>query len=310
MIRESDHDNSSTEQAIRGLMWLTKQPLVASAASNKASADNNQTIDWADSVSRALLPLLHRPHIETRELAWECLTQLPVLASKLAEYAMSTPYRDMVKRGLQCLIDSKDDASVNKQLRDLLLTNHQLLAEETYQLLKERVGHLPASLMALHTESLPLLRQLVSEWRQITTPAPNLATTTATVIDTSDRALSEQALRQDKLTFLLQARHCHDWQARYQTFVQLIEFDEVLFTDNAFNNTKLNDAGLIDELFAFLMDSTNKYEQGQILSLMTQVLQSCQRVQAAMHNMLLTMLTKLLIKTLLRKWLKQPITSY
>ena len=270
VIRESDNDNSSTEQAIRGLMWLTK-----------ASADNNSSkaIDWADSVSRALLPLLHRPHIETRELAWDCLTQLPVPASKLAEYAMSTPYRDMVKRGLQCLIDSKDDALVDKQLRSLLLTNHQLLAEETYQLLKARVGHLPASLMALHTESLPLLRQLVSEWRQITTRASNSTITTATTLDASDQRLSEQALRQDKLTFLLQARHCHDWQVRYQTFMQLIEFDKVLFTDTFFNNTSL-----IDELFAFLLDSTNKYEQGQILSLITQVMQSCQRVQAAVHN--------------------------
>ncbi|WP_201511678.1 HEAT repeat domain-containing protein [Psychrobacter alimentarius] len=275
VIRESDNDNSSSEQAIRGLMWLTK-----------ASADSNQSkaIDWADSVSRALLPLLHRPHIETRELAWDCLTQLPVPASKLAEYAMSTPYRDMVKRGLQCLIDSKDDALVDKQLRSLLLTNHQLLAEETYQLLKARVGHLPASIMALHTESLPLLRQLVSEWRQITTRTSNSTITTATTLDTSDQVLSEQALRQDKLTFLLQARHCHDWQARYQTFMQLIEFDEVLFTDTAFNNTKLNNTSLIDELFTFLLDSTNKYEQGQILSLITQVLQSCQRVQAAVHN--------------------------
>lgn len=270
VIRESDNDNSSTEQAIRGLMWLTK----ASADSNPSKA-----IDWADSVSRALLPLLHRPHIETRELAWDCLIQLPVPASKLAEYAMSTPYRDMVKRGLQCLIDSKDDALVDKQLRSLLLTNHQLLAEETYQLLKARVGHLPASIMALHTESLPLLRQLVSEWRQITTRASNSTITTATTLDASDQRLSEQALRQDKLTFLLQARHCHDWQARYQTFMQLIEFDEVLFTDTFFNNTNL-----IDELFAFLLDSTNKYEQGQILSLITQVLQSCQRMQAAVHN--------------------------
>ena len=276
VIRESDNDNSSTEQAIRGLMWLTK----ASADSNPSKA-----IDWADSVSRALLPLLHRPHIETRELAWDCLTQLPVPASKLAEYAMSTPYRDMVKRGLQCLIESKDDAAlIDKQLRSLLLTNHQLLAEETYQLLKARVGHLPASLMALHTESLPLLRQLVSEWRQITTRASNSTITTATTLDASDQRSSEQALRQDKLTFLLQARHCHDWQARYQTFMQLIELDEVLFTDTAFNHTKLSDTSLIDELFAFLLDSTNKYEQGQILSLITQVLQFCQRMQAAVHN--------------------------
>ncbi len=284
VIRESDNDNSSTEQAIRGLMWLTKQPLAS--ITDTASADSNQarTIDWSDSVSRALLPLLHRPHIVTRELAWDCLTKLPVPASKLAEYAMSTPYRDMVKRGLHCLIDSKDEAIVNKQLKELLLTNHQLLAEETYQLLKERMGHLPASLMALHTESLPLLRQLVSEWRQVTTRASNSATTATTVMDTSNQVLSEQALRQDKLTFLLQARHCHDWQARYQAFMQLIEFDEVLFTDTAFNNTKLNDTGLIDELFTFLMDSTNKYEQGQVLSLITQVLQSCKRVKAATHN--------------------------
>lgn len=289
VIHESDDNNSSTEQAIRGLMWLAKQ--------NSASNNDNQTLvtDWSDSVSRVLLPLLHRSHIETRELVWESLSELPISASKLAEYAMSTPYRDMVKRGLQCLVDSveieslendatlsdnKADANAvgNQQLKNLLTTNHQLLAEETYQLLKERIGHLPASLMALHTESLPLLRQLVSEWRQVTTRTPNAAASNA-----SHQGLSEQALRQNKLTFLLQARHCHDWQARYQTFAQLIEFDEVLFANTEFNGTDSNNTKLIDDLFVFLHDSTNKYEQGQIIYLVTQVLQSCQRIQGKTH---------------------------
>ena len=287
VIRENDHSNSSTEQAIRGLMWLTKPTLAPSAdtVSTKASAASNQgeAIDWSDSVSRALLPLLHRPHIETRELVWDCLSTLPISASKLAEHAMSTPYRDMVKRGLHCLInslettsassDSKVDveAAGNQTLADLLTTNHDLLAEETYQLLKERVGHLPASLMALHTESLPLLRQVVSEWRHITTRLSQTA-------GGSDQA---QALRQDKLTFLLQARHCHDWQARYQTFMQLIEFDDVWFTDTEFADIGFDHTKLMDELFVFLMDSTSKYEQEQVLSLITQVLQSCQRIQTA-----------------------------
>ncbi|MGP5515390.1 HEAT repeat domain-containing protein [Psychrobacter alimentarius] len=289
VIRENDHSNSSTEQAIRGLMWLTKPALVPSAdtVSTKASAASNQgeAIDWSDSVSRALLPLLHRPHIETRELVWDCLSTLPISAPKLAEYAMNTPYRDMVKRGLHCLINSLETASVssdskvdinaagNQPLTDLLFTNHDLLAEETYQLLKERMGHLPASLMALNTESLPLLRQVVSEWRHITTRTSQTA-------GGSDQA---QALRQDKLTFLLQARHCHDWQARYQTFMQLIEFDDVWFTDTEFADTGFNHTKLMDELFVFLMDSTSKYEQEQVLSLITQVLQSCQRIQTAAH---------------------------
>lgn len=39
----------------------------------------------------------------------------------------------------------------------------------------------------------------------------------------------------------------------------------------------------MDELFVFLMDSTSKYEQEQVLSLITQVLQSCQRIQTAAH---------------------------
>ncbi|MGP9689119.1 HEAT repeat domain-containing protein [Psychrobacter sp. AOP22-C1-C5] len=282
VIRESKDNHSNTEQAIRGVMWLATQPTVSNTIS--ASDHPSTATDWSDSVSRVLLPLLHHNHIETRELVWDCLSKLPIPASRLAEHAMSTPYRDMVKRGLQCLIgsletesastDSKDDvdAANNQKLKNLLTTNNQLLAEETYQLLKERIGHLPASLMALHTESLPLLRQLVSEWRQITVHPINVAITT----DSSEQRLSEQALRQDKLTFLLQARHCQDWQARYQTFIQLIDFDEVLFT-----NTWFIDTLLIDDLFVFLMESTSKYEQSQALALITQVLQSCQRIQAA-----------------------------
>jgi len=270
VIRESENNHSSTEQAIRGLMWLTTQPLVSKAVSASI-------MDWSDSVSRVLLPLLHRPHIETRELVWDCLSQLPIPAPRLAEHAMSAPYRDMVKRGLYCLIgsletestvpDSEDNDS-NQQLSRLLITNHELLAEESYQLLKERLGHLPASLIALQTESLPLLRQLVSEWRQVTTRISNNA---AIAANASEQMLSEHTLRQDKLRFLLQARHCHDWQTRYQTFMQLIDFDEVLFADII----------LIDDLFTFLMDSTNKHEQGQVLSLITQALQSYQRIRTA-----------------------------
>lgn len=205
VIRENDHSNSSTEQAIRGLMWLTKPKPTLAPSTDTALAASNQgeAIDWSDSVSRALLPLLHRPRIETRELVWDCLSTLPISASKLAECAMNTPYRDMVKRGLHCLINSLETASVssdskvdveaasNQPLTDLLFTNHDLLAEETYQLLKERMGHLPTSLMALNTESLPLLRQVVSEWRHITTRTSQTA-------GGSDQA---QALRQDKLTF-------------------------------------------------------------------------------------------------------------
>lgn len=286
VIRESENNHSSTEQAIRGLMWLTTQPVV----SNTVSANDYQTAvmeatDWSDSVSRVLLPLLHRPHIETRELVWDCLSQLPIPAPRLAEHAMSAPYRDMVKRGLCCLIGSletesivpnsetdSEDAASNQQLSNLLTTNHQLLAEETYQLLKARLGHLPASLMALQTESLPLLRQLVSEWRQVTTRTTNNA---AIAANASEQILSEHALRQDKLSFLLQARHCHDWQTRYQTFMQLIDFDEVLFADTRFSDTLL-----IDDLFVFLVDSTSKHEQGQALSLITQALQSYQRIRA------------------------------
>ncbi len=283
VIRESDNSNSSTEQAIRGLMWLTKPTPASDSRSVSGNDHNSIAMDWSDSVSRALLPLLHRPHIETRELAWDCLSVLPISASKLAEYAISTPYRDMVKRGLLCLINSSETASdskveteaaANQQLKDLLTTNHDLLAEETYQLLKQRMGHLPASLMALHTESLPLLRQLVSEWRQVD------------VHSTKAAGMSEQAhiLRQDKLTFLWQARHCHDWQARYQTFIQLIEFDEVLFTETVFANIGFDHTTLMHDVFVFLMDSTSKYEQEQILSLITQVLQSCQRMLTAAHT--------------------------
>uniref|UniRef100_UPI00331DAB5F hypothetical protein n=1 Tax=Psychrobacter sp. CAL606-MNA-CIBAN-0158 TaxID=3140461 RepID=UPI00331DAB5F len=93
-----------------------------------------------DSTSRVLLPLLNHSSFDTRELAWACLYKLNMPAKKLADYAMSTPYRDMVKRGLDLLLDTANNdaiqqqskpsdtatvsSSADQQLIDLLKTNN------------------------------------------------------------------------------------------------------------------------------------------------------------------------------------------
>jgi hypothetical protein len=272
VIRDNDNDyaynnsdSSSRAQAIRGLIWLAAQ---SSATSNDEQAPDT---DWADSVSRVLLPLLHHSHIETRELAWDSLLQLSMPTDRLANYAISTPYRDMIDRGLQWLIDSctdtrdSDDISAqsNQQLVLLLGTTHHTLAAAVYERLYKRVGHLPASIAALKTDSIPLLRQVIGEWQQVPVriDAPF-------AIDMNAPLTPEQTLRAHKLDFLSQARYCHDWQARYQAFAQLIDFYEILLTDPA----------LMPSLFALLMEGANRREQNQAFGLITTVLQSYQRL--------------------------------
>ena len=256
VIRAGDDyyaDSSTTDQAIRGLMWLATQ---------SPELDTNSDEGWQDSTSRVLLPLLNHSSFDTRELAWECLYKLNMPAKKLADYAMSTPYRDMVKRGLGLLLDiTKNDAvqqqseksdtsnvssSANQQLINLLKTNNQTLAEETYHLLKSRLGHLPASLLGLQTYCQSLLPQIVAEWKQvIVTPFAN--------------SQSPSVQRQDKLTFLLQAIKSDDWSAKYQALEQLVEFYDVLFADST----------LFDHLFDFAEDartSGEKYRSSKLLS--------------------------------------------
>ena len=271
VIRDNDNDytynnsDSSRAQAIRGLMWL--------AAQSSATSNDEQTpvTDWADSVSRVLLPLLHHSHIETRELAWDSLLQLPMPTDRLANYAISTPYRDMIDRGLQWLIDNCTDtrdssdisAQSNQQLVLLLGTTHHTLAAAVYERLYKRVGHLPASIAALKTDSIPLLRQVIGEWQQVP-----VRIDMPFAIDMNAPLTPEQTLRAQKLDFLSQARYCHDWQARYQAFAQLIDFDEILLTDPA----------LIPSLFALLMEGVSRREQNQAFGLITTVLQSYQRL--------------------------------
>ena len=255
VIRAGDDyyaNSSTTDQAIRGLMWLATQ-------SSQLNTNNDE--DWRDSTSRVLLPLLNHSSFDTRELAWACLYKLDMPAKKLADYAMSTPYRDMVKRGLDLLLDTANNnavqqqskpsdtatvsSSADQQLIDLLKTNNHTLAEEAYQLLKGRLGHLPASLLGLQSYCQSLLPQIVAEWKQvIVTPFAN--------------SQSPSVQRQDKLTFLLHAVKSDDWDAKYQALSQLVEFHDVLFADST----------LFDNLFDFAEDaqaSNERYCSWQLL---------------------------------------------
>ncbi|WP_201570932.1 HEAT repeat domain-containing protein [Psychrobacter nivimaris] len=263
VIRAGDDyyaNSSTTDQAIRGLMWLATQ-------SSQLNTNNDE--DWRDSTSRVLLPLLNHSSFDTRELAWACLYKLDMPAKKLADYAMSTPYRDMVKRGLDLLLDTvKNDAiqqqskpsdtatvsgSADQQLIDLLKTNNHTLAEEAYQLLKGRLGHLPASLLGLQSYCQSLLPQIVAEWKQvIVTPFAN--------------SQSPSVQRQDKLTFLLHAVKSDDWDAKYQALSQLVEFHDVLFADNT----------LFDSLFDFAEDAQASNEKYRSWNLLVEALTSYQ----------------------------------
>ena len=258
-------NNHTTDQAIRGLMWLATQP---------NQADSNQRDGWQDSVSCVLLPLLNHNNFDTRELAWDCLYTLNVPTKKLAEYAMSTTYSDMVKRGLHLLLKSienndsnlkneiiesnKVNSAANQQLIGLLKTNNISLAEAAYQLLKERLGLLQASLLGLNTYCYPLLHQIVGEWQQ-------------TVIVPFAQTQSDPKHRQDKLTFLMQASNSNDWQTRYLTFTQLVDFHDVLFSDIT----------LLDALFEFWKDSQTATEQSQVLPLIVSVLESYKPIKNA-----------------------------
>lgn len=266
VIRAGDDyyaNSSTTDQAIRGLMWLATQ----SSQLNTNNNTNNDE-DWRDSASRVLLPLLNHSSFDTRDLAWACLYKLDMPAKKLADYAMSTPYRDMVKRGLDLLLDTANNAvqqqskpsdtatvssSADQQLIDLLKTNNHTLAEETYQLLKGRLGHLPASLLGLQTYCQSLLPQIVAEWKQvIVTPFAN--------------SQSPSVQRQDKLTFLLHAVKSDDWNAKYQALSQLVEFHDVLFADST----------LFDSLFDFAEDTQSSNERYRSWKLLTEALTSYQ----------------------------------
>lgn len=267
VIRAGDDyyaNSSTTDQAIRGLMWLATQ----SSQLNTNNNTNNDE-DWRDSTSRVLLPLLNHRSFDTRELAWECLYKLNMPTKKLADYAMSTPYRDMVKRGLDLLLDTaKNDAiqqqskpsdtatvssSADQQLIDLLKTNNHTLAEETYQLLKGRLGHLPASLLGLQTYCQSLLPQIVTEWKQV-------------IVTPFADSQSPSGQRQDKLTFLLHAVKSDDWNAKYQALSQLVEFHDVLFADST----------LFDSLFDFAEDAQSSNERYRSWKLLTEALTSYQ----------------------------------
>jgi len=267
VIRAGDDyyaNSSTTDQAIRGLMWLATQ---LSEPNTNNNTNNNE--DWRDSTSRVLLPLLNHSSFDTRELAWACLYKLDMPAKKLADYAMSTPYRDMVKRGLDLLLDTANNnavqqqskasdtatvsSSADQQLIDLLKTNNHTLAEEAYQLLKSRLGHLPASLLGLQTYCQSLLPQIVAEWKQV-------------IVTPFADSQSPSVQRQDKLTFLLHAVKSDDWNAKYQALSQLVEFHDVLFADST----------LFDSLFDFAEDAQASNEKYRSWNLLTEALTSYQ----------------------------------
>ena len=223
------------------------------------------------------MPLLNHHSFETRKLTWECLYKLQTPTQKLAEYAMSTSHADMVKQGLQLLLTdiegdktvakdisdinkntSKDiNSAANQQLIKLLKTNNRSLAEESYQLLKQRLGHLPASLLALESYSTALHYQVVHEWQQVmVTPLPQ-----------SQPALAED-FRQNKLSFLRQASLHDEQEVRQLALTQLLDFHEVLFADNA----------VVEALFTLWADAKTAYAQANVLSLIIQTLQTYQRL--------------------------------
>ena len=275
IIREGDDyysNNHTTDQAIRGLKWLAMQP---------EHNDNN----WQSSVSLVLLPLLNHNDFSTRELAWDSLHQLNVSPKKRADYALSTSHQDMVKHGLQLLLNTINanadtntnsreqaitsiDSDANKQLITLLKTNNQSLAEETYRLLKQRIGLLPASLFALDSYCRPLTYQVVSEWQQVVVaPFASSAEALSSKSQNSEQ-LTKNQQRNDKLTFLQQATLHDDWRVRYRAFSQLVDFYEVLFADSR----------LFDALFEFWRDSPSWSDEKQVFSLIISALQSYKRV--------------------------------
>ena len=280
VIREGDNDyakSHTTDQAIRGLRWLGMQPTQSNNANNHASSNANHH-NWQNSVSLVLLPLLNHSDFNTRELVWDSLEQLKVPAEKLTDYALSTPYPDMIKRGLHLLLNAIADndkhnsttASIdhdgNKQLIALLKTNNQTLAEETYRLLKERLGLLPASLLALDSYCKALTYQVVREWQQVVI-TPVASSHTELARDELNKP-SQSKLREDKLTFLRQASQHDEWRVRYQAFAQLLDYHEMLFLD-----TKMFDA-----LFDFWRDSQSWSDEKQVFALIIDALHSYKRV--------------------------------
>ncbi len=269
--RHDDNDTHTTNQAIRGLLWLSCQP---------KNQDKNSTrtpnLDWADSVSRALLPLLNHKESDTRKLTWDNLCQLNTSPKKMSEYAMSSRYPDRVKQGLQLLITSTEDSEnlsthslsdditspINQQLIALLKTNNQPLAEETYILLKQRLGILPASLAALESDCATLPHQVVSEWQQVSiTHFPQAHNSQLAPYQTA--SASAQRLRQNKRDFLLTAIHHNEHSVRLNALAQLLDFHELLLIDET----------IVNALFTLWSDAHSQYEQSRALDLIRHLLQ-------------------------------------
>lgn len=247
----------STDSAIRGLIWLASQPI-------------DKHLNWQESVSRALLPLLNHPHFDTRQLVWEGLGALDTSAEKRAEYAMSTQHLDMLKQGLHLLLNTVEgntpsdtadaNSAANQQLITRLQTHDHALAEAAYRLLKQRLGLLPASLLGLNSYSTRLQHHIVNEWRQVSvSPFPD-----------NDASLSTTAAqnRQQKQDFLLQAMSHDEQSIRHGALLQVVDFHELLFADHT-----------IIEALGNLWDEANQNSiQTDILNLISQMLTLYQRL--------------------------------
>lgn len=157
--------------------------------------------DWQDSVQRTFVPLLNHKNLPVRELAWQSLHDFGMPADKLGEQAMSSPYLDSVQKGLALWLTTHSEQEADRQLQQLLQTNSPVLTQEAYRLLVKRVGSMTAGKLALTAYYLPLRRQVMDEWQQVTN-------------------LERQA---DKRELLLTATHNDDWQTRLKGFELLLK---------------------------------------------------------------------------------------
>ncbi|MDO5767922.1 MAG: hypothetical protein Q4P13_00330 [Psychrobacter sp.] len=267
VIREGDDyygQSSTTEQAIRGLLWLaqTDHQSIIEAGHNEQG--------WQDSVTRVLLPLLNHDHYDSRKLAWDGLKSLNTPSHLLADQAINTSYQDMVERGLQLLIsDLETNDAISSKLIPLLQTNSSVLAQEVYKVLKRQLGALSASLLGMEAYYLPLRQQIINEWQQVT-PASN-------------SEVSQAAIYADKIVVLTKALHNDDRETRLASLTQLAsDFidrqrlgNELTAADATIKDSPSADISISDilnGLLALWRSAQMSYEQSHILDWITTAL--------------------------------------
>lgn len=204
--------------------------------------------DWQDSVQRTFVPLLNHKNLPVRELAWQSLHDFGMPADKLGEQAMSSPYLDSVQKGLALWLTTHSEQDADRQLQQLLQTNSPVLTQEAYRLLVKRVGSVTADKLALTAYYLPLRRQVMDEWQQVTN-------------------LERQA---DKRELLLTATHNDDWQTRLKGFELLLK--QGAKKDSFGNLNTTLDAGefeaYIDGLLGLWQYADDMNQQRHVLNLL------------------------------------------